>query len=295
MATSQRDEQYERGVKRWRDRLDTLTTVTTAHYDSQQPHEEYAELKRMWDRLEASRHVPTREMKHASDKLRKLQETVNLPSKEMKEAKRMVDELTKARDAPIKDMSGLTLSRKEKKYVKNVMKWQDALMNATEKHRKDCTKWAQTLDESKDSKKDMKRVRRMLNRLLDTRGVPTGDMEEAATMLQRLEEERREDAHLIVMRYAGSMVYKLERELMGMRGEINEMKKRIGNTEDFIAWENSMDKSFSEEDDEEEDEEGSGDWFGFGSSFNLFGMFDKDVNVGDNNSVSVTTASVMSS
>ena len=270
-ATAKRDEYYEEELKKWRHAFDNASSQR-----------EFDQVKQAWNRMEAARHAPTKEMKQASERLRQLQESVNFPSKAMREAKQMVDELTKARDTPIKDM---TLSKKEKKYVKNVMKWQDALAEATEKHQKHCDKWERTLNESKNTK-DMKRVRRMLRRLLATRGMPTPDMEEASQMLQRLEEEK--DAHLIVMRHAGSQVHKIEKELMEIRDDVTETRSLLG---DAVIDQNSFDNSFSEEEESlvSQDEEEGGDWFSF-KNFSLSGMIDKLA--GDESSIA--SVSVMS-
>eukprot|EP00573_Skeletonema_grethae_P001559 CAMPEP_0201689474 /NCGR_PEP_ID=MMETSP0578-20130828/3045_1 /ASSEMBLY_ACC=CAM_ASM_000663 /TAXON_ID=267565 /ORGANISM="Skeletonema grethea, Strain CCMP 1804" /LENGTH=459 /DNA_ID=CAMNT_0048174113 /DNA_START=106 /DNA_END=1485 /DNA_ORIENTATION=- len=270
-ATAAHKKQYEQGIQKWNgvwseaniqrgQRYDGEMKRWQREFDGATSSRDFKLLREEFKRLESNRYAPTAEMKEASAKLKELEESIASPSAEMTKAQEMIDSLVAKRDIPTKDLA-LT-SKKEKRYVKNVMRWQNALAEATEKHRHDCDKWEEALADAQSSKK-MKRVRRMLQRLLVTSDVPSADMETALMKLEELEKEE-EDAHGIVMRYAGSTVYRLEEELKRFREELKLTKTLIGRAVDASGLPNSFDDDdeddstvSGEEEEEEEEEEGS--------------------------------------
>lgn len=217
-ATTMTKEKYEEALKQWQNSFDEASTTT-----------QFKKVREAWHRLEASRHAPTTEMEQASKRLQHLEELATLPSKAMMEAKQMIEQLEQQRDMSTKNLALTT--KKEIKYVKDVMKWQDTLANATAKHKEDCEKWEEAFYDSQGSK-EMKQVHNMMRRLLATREVPTEEMEKAIKMLEQLEQEK--DAHTIVMKHAGSTIYKLEKELLSLKGEIKSTKKLIRKAEESI-------------------------------------------------------------
>mmetsp|Transcript_13490 Transcript_13490/g.27378 ORF Transcript_13490/g.27378 Transcript_13490/m.27378 type:complete len:430 (-) Transcript_13490:117-1406(-) len=257
-ATKEHRDKYEEGVRKWQtvladgivnraDRYEKEMKAWQSLLDGATSMKEFKAVRQEWHRLEAGRHAPTKEMRTANERLQQLEEAVNVPTKAMKEAQKMIDTLIQKRDAPTNTL--VLTSKREKKYVKDVMKWQNALADATAKHKSDCAKWEEALVDSSNSKK-MKQVRRMLRRLLATREVPTADMEQAIQMLERLEEEK--DAHTIVLTHAASTVHKLEEELLKFQGDMNLTKKLIGNAVASGGLPNSFDDSFSVSDDGED-------------------------------------------
>lgn len=242
----EREVRYEHEMKVWQTRLDGAHTI-----------QEFKMVREEWYKLEGSRSVPTDQMKEADMKLSELEANVNVPSKTMREAQAMMDELVRKRDASTKELSIAKKklgTKREKKYIKNVMEWQEALKDATERHTRDCAKWEDALKEASNDSKQMKKVQRMLERLLATREMPSKDMEEAMRKLDLLEKEEK-DAHGIVLRHAGSTLYKLEEELMRFQGELNVTKKLIGKAVDMSALPNSFDDCSSDEEEEEGDDE----------------------------------------
>jgi len=250
-ATKEHRDKYEEGVRKWQtvladgivqraDRYEKEMKAWQSLLDGAMSMKEFKAVRAEWHRLEAGRHAPTKEMRQANERLQLLEEDVNVPTKAMKEAQKMIDTLIQKRDAHTNTL--VLTSKREKKYVKDVMKWQNALADATAKHKSDCAKWEEALVDSSNSKK-MKQVRRMLRRLLATREVPTADMEQAIQMLERLEEEK--DAHTIVLTHAASTVHKLEEELLKFQGDMNLTKKLIGNAVASGGLPNSFDDSFS--------------------------------------------------
>jgi len=242
-AAKVNQEEHEECIKKWQKELAHATTMRNEKYDKAleqwqnsfaSPTKQLKEVKEAWQRLEASRHATTKEMKQASERLKQLEELANDPTKAMMEAKTMIEQLEQQRDyAPTTEDSTLTITKKERKYVKDVMKWQNALADATVKLKKDCKKWKETFVDSQHSKEEMKQVSNM---------VPTKEMEQSMKKLEKAMEkleqlERQEkDAHMImiVMRHAGSTVYKLEKELLSFKSDLNTTKKLIRQAEESI-------------------------------------------------------------
>jgi hypothetical protein len=252
-ATKVNQEEYEEGIKKWQKELAYTTTMRNEKNDKAleqwqnsfaSPTKQLKEVEEAWQMLEASRHTPTKEMEQASERLKQLEELANVPTKAMMEAKKMIEQLEQQRDyAPTKGDSKLTITKKEKTYVKDVMKWQNALADATAKLKKDCKKWKETFLDSQHSKEEMKQVSSM---------VPTKDMEQSMKKLEKVMEkleqlERQEKhAHMIVMRHARMTVYKLEKELLSFKSDLNTTKKLIRQAEDSIddfsdGWEGLVD------------------------------------------------------
>ena len=208
-----RDVRYEQERRVWQSRFDGASTI-----------QEFMLVREEWHRLESSKSVlPTEQMKEARERLSQLETNKNLPSGTMKEAQDMIDELVQKRDASTKQLAVAMKNlgtKKEKQYLKNVMEWQEALKDATDKHTKDCAKWEKALSDASNDSKQMKKVKCMLERLLVTKEMPTEDMNEAIRMLDVLEKEEK-DAHGIVMRHAGSTLYTLEEELLRFQGELD--------------------------------------------------------------------------
>jgi hypothetical protein len=235
-AAKVNQEEHEEGIKKWQKELAHATTMRNEKYDKAlerwqnsfaSPTKQLKEVKEAWQMLEASRHAPTKEMEQASERLKQLEELANVPTKAMMEAKKMIEQLEQQRDyAPTTEDSTLTITKKEKKYVRDVMKWQNALADATAQHKKDCKKWKEAFLDSQHSKEEMKQLSSM---------VPTKDMEQAMKKLEQLERQEN-DAHMImiVMRHAGSTVYKLEKELLSFKGDLNTTKKLIRQAEESI-------------------------------------------------------------
>jgi tetratricopeptide (TPR) repeat protein len=225
-ATEKRNKKYEEDLKRWQNSFDNALST-----------KQFKQARQAWHQLEASRRAPTKEMEQASERLKQLEELADVPTKAMKEPKQMIDQLKQQRDVPTKH---LTLTTKyDKKYVKDVMKWQHNLADATARHERNCKNWAEAFRDSQRSN-EMRQVRNMLRRLIATSEVPSEDMEKAIKMLERLEEEK--DAHAIVMRHAGSQVYKLEKELLKFKVDLNLTKKLIRQRVDSV-----VDYTFSDE------------------------------------------------
>jgi hypothetical protein len=229
-ATTKRDERYEAALGRWQKSFDKASTS-----------KQLKQVKEAWQALESCRHAPTKEMGQASERLKQLEELANVPTKDMMEAKKMIEQLEQQRDTPTKDLPLPT--KKEKKYVKDVMMWQDALADATAKHKKDCKKWEKAFLDSQYAK-GMRQVKSMLQRLMATRELPTKEMEQAMEKLDQLEQEK--DAHAIVMRYAASKVNTMEKELLMFKGDLNTTKKLIRQAEEsFEEFSESSDGGYT--------------------------------------------------
>ena len=240
-ATRAHQVEYEEGVRKWKTvladgimardaRYEQERRVWQSRFDGASTIQEFRMVREEWHRLESSKSVPTEQMKEARERLSQLETNKNLPSGTMKEAQDMIDELVQKRDASTKQLAVAMKklgTKKEKEYLKNVMEWQEALKDATDKHQKDCAKWEKALNDASNDSKQMKKVKCMLERLLVTREMPTEDMNEAIRMLDVLEKEEK-DAHGIVMRHAGSTLYMLEEELLRFQGELEVTKKLIG-------------------------------------------------------------------
>jgi len=168
--------------------------------------------RQAWQRLEAIRQAPTKEMKVAKKMLQQLEQCVDVDTKEMKKLKKMIKKLEIERDTPAGQMS-LT-SKGELKFIRDVMDAQDALAAATERHEKDCSRWKVRLHDA-----------RFNTRLAETRDVPTAEMKKAIELLERLEGER--DAYRVMMRHAGCKVIETEQELLKGNKKLKEMQMQL--------------------------------------------------------------------
>jgi len=193
-ATKANQEKHEGGIKKWQKVLADATTMRN-----------------------------TKEMEQASERLKRLEELANVPTNAMMEAKTMIDQLEQQRDAPMKIDLTLPITKKEKKYVKDILNWQKALAAAAAaaKHKKDCNKRKEAFLDSQHSKA-MKQVRFM---------IPTEHKEQAMEKLEELEQQFEKDARMIVMRHAVRTVYQLEKELLRFKGDLNTTKKLIRQAE----------------------------------------------------------------
>jgi len=201
-ATAKRQEKYEEELAAWQVSFGEAATPF-----------QFETARQAWQRLEASRQAPTKEIKVATKMLEQLEQCVDVDTKEMKKLKKMIRKLEIERDTPAGQMS-LTSKEESLKFIRDVMDAQDALAAATERHEKDCLRWKVRLDDASFN-----------TRLVETRDVPTAEMKKAIDLLERLEGEK--DAYRIMKRHAGCKVIETEQELMRGNRKLKEMQKQL--------------------------------------------------------------------
>jgi len=205
-ATTKQQEKYEEKIRAWKIRSDEATTT-----------DQFKSLMKEWNRLEESRHTPSKEMQEAQKMIQQLAECASIDTKEMKQAKKMIQRLEHAQNPTFTETAMTSRSsintklstKKEEKYVQEVMKWEKFLEDATVQHTKEYQKWMGTLSSEAEVLQGKKSVRRMLIRLVETHDIPSEDMKKASVELERLEGVVK-DAHMIMIKYAGGKVCELE-------------------------------------------------------------------------------------
>lgn len=205
-ATMKQQKKYEEKMRAWKIRSDEATTT-----------DQFKSLMKEWNRLEESRHTPSKIMQEAQKMIEQLEECASIDSKEMKQAKKMIARLEHAQnpDTTTETMTSRSSiytklsTKKEEKYVQEVMKWEKVLEDATVQHEKEYKKWMGTLSLEAEALQGKKSVCRMLSRLVETHEIPSEDMKKASLELERLEGVVK-DGHMIMIKYAGDKVCELE-------------------------------------------------------------------------------------
>jgi len=205
-ATTKQQEKYEEKIRAWKIRSDEATTT-----------DQFKSLMKEWNRLEESRHTPSKEMQEAQKMIQQLAECASIDTKEMKQAKKMIQRLEQHVQNPTAETTMTSRSsintklstKKEEKNVQEVMKWEKFLEDATVQHTKEYKKWMGTLSSETEVLQGKKSVCRMLTRLVETHDIPSEDMKKASVELERLEGVVK-DGHMIMIKYAGGKVCELE-------------------------------------------------------------------------------------
>lgn len=204
-ATTKQQDKYEDKIRAWKIKSDEANTT-----------DQFKTLMKEWNKLEESRHTPSKEMQQAQKMIRQLDEYASIDTKEMKQAKKMIARLEHAQNPTAENMTSrssintkLLSTKKEEKYVQEVMKWEKFLEDATAQHTKAYQKWMETLNSEAQVLEGKKSVSRMLTRLVATHDIPSEDMKKASDELERLDGGVK-DGHMIMIKYAGSKVCELE-------------------------------------------------------------------------------------